>query len=119
MNESQLLTWITENDARYHPLAYRFVLEALHYTQCYYQKPRHVSGKELLIGVARLAKERFGDMALLVFQEWGIMTARDFGNIVFNLVEVGEVKKTEDDCIEDFDDSFDLETELSRIEIAQ
>ena len=53
----------------------------------------------------------------MVFQEWGIESSRDFGNIVFNLVELGEVKKTEEDRIEDFDTDFDLETELSRIEV--
>jgi uncharacterized repeat protein (TIGR04138 family) len=117
MNERRLLTWVTETDNRYHPNAYHFVLEALRFTQCHFKKPRHITGRELLAGIARFAKQRFGEMAILVFNEWGIQASRDFGNIVFNLVELGEVKKTAEDRIEDFDDGFDLETELSRAEM--
>ncbi len=117
MNERRLLKWVTEFDHRYHPNAYHFVLEALRFTQCHFKKPRHITGRELLAGLARLARQRYGEMALMVFQEWGIESSRDFGNIVFNLVELGEVKKTEEDRIEDFDTDFDLETELSRIEV--
>ncbi len=117
MNEERLLRWISEKDPRYHLYAYRFVLEALRYTQFVFKKPRHITGQELLTGIARLGRERFGGMALTVFQEWGILTSRDFGNIVFNLVELGEVKKTAEDRIEDFDAGFDLQAELSRAEI--
>ncbi len=116
MNERRLLNWVTDSDHRYHPIAYHFVLEALRYTQCHFKKPRHVTGRELLVGIARLAKQRFGEMAILVFEEWGIHSSRDFGNIVFNLVELGEIKKTAEDRIEDFDNGFDLEAELSRAE---
>ena len=116
MNERRLLKWVDRSDRRYHPNAYHFVLEALRFTQCHYNKPRHVTGKELLIGIARLARKRYGEMAIMVFHEWGIRASRDFGNIVFNLVEMGEIRKTAEDRIEDFDDGFDLETELSRAE---
>lgn len=117
MNEQRLLKWVNETDNRYHPNAYQFVLEALRFTQCHFQKPRHVTGRELLVGIARLAKQRFGEMAIFVFDEWGIHSSRDFGHIVFNLVDVGEVKKTAEDRIEDFDNGFDLKEELSRVEM--
>jgi len=77
MNEDRLLQWIAEHDSRYHLYAYRFVLEALRYTQFFFKKPRHITGQELLAGIARLARERFGGMAYTVFQEWGIHSSRD------------------------------------------
>lgn len=113
MNERCLLNWISDTDSRYHPNAYQFVLEALRYTQFLYKKNRHVTGQELLSGIARYARNRYGDLAFTVFMEWGVTTPRDFGNIVFNLVELGEIKKTDEDRIEDFDIAFDLEKELS------
>lgn len=100
----------------YHPNAYNFVLNALRYTQCHYNKPRHVTGQELLVGVARMAKDQYGDLACTVLEEWGITSARDFGNIVFHLVELGEIKKTDEDRIEDFDIDFDLHKEITQIE---
>lgn len=113
MNEHRMLKWVSQTDHRYHPNAYQFVLEALRFTQCHFKKPRHVTGRELLIGIANLARKRFGDMAIMVFKEWGVQSSRDFGHIVFNLVEIGEIKKTAEDRIEDFDNGFDLEAELS------
>ena len=117
MNEERFLRWVAESDSRFHPNAYTFVLEALRYTQHHFKKPRHVTGRELLVGIARLGRIRYGEMAWTVFQEWGVASARDFGIIVFNLVEVGEIKKTEDDSIEDFDSDFDLEKELGQVEM--
>jgi len=117
MNEERFLRWVAESDSRYHPNAYTFVLEALRYTQHYFKRPRHVTGKELLVGIARFARVRFGEFAWTVFQEWGVRSSRDFGIIVFNLVEIGEIKKTEDDTIEDFDIGFDLEKALGQVEI--
>jgi uncharacterized repeat protein (TIGR04138 family) len=114
MNENRFYTWIIENDTRYYHQAYLFVLESLRYTQCLFKKERHVTGQELLIGITRMAKERFGELAMDVFNEWGITASRDFGNIVFNLVKMGEIKKTEDDNIEDFDLDFDLRKELEK-----
>ncbi len=118
MNEERLLRWVSNNDTRYHPNAYYFVLEALRYTQQRFKKPRHVSGQELLVGLTCLARERYSDLALMVFEEWGTTTGRDFGNIVFNLVELGEIKKTDDDCIEDFDSGYDFHTEFGQANVA-
>ncbi len=113
MNEEYLLNWVVDTHSRYHPNAYQFVLESLRYTQFLFKKNRHVTGQELLSGIARYARDRFGDMAFTVFMEWGIESPKDFGNIVFNLVDLGEIKKTKDDRIEDFDIAFDLEKELT------
>ena len=114
-SEEAFLNWMSQHDPRYHPNAYLFTLEALRYTQQHFQKPKHVTGQELLIGISRLAREKFGELAWLVFQEWGIQMSKDFGNIVFNLVEMGEIKKTSEDSIQDFDTGFDLQKALESV----
>ncbi len=108
MTENELLTWIQKNDTRFHFNAYRFVLEALQFTQKRLGGRRHISGQELLDGVKDYAWAQYGSMALEVFEEWGLKTTRDVGTIVFNLVNMGEIRKTEEDSIEDFDSVYEF-----------
>ncbi len=100
---------ICEKDSRYKPDAYEFLMEALFYTQKTLKKPYHVSGKELLGGIRKLVLERFGPMSLTVLGHWGLHKTDDFGDIVFNLVEAGLLKKTADDKLSDFKDVFDFQ----------
>lgn len=107
----QRIRKIVEEDPRYDSAAYRFVLEALTYTQqSVSEGDRHVSGEELLQGIKELGLKTFGPLAGMVFSAWGIEDTRDFGNIVFNLVEKGYMGEQEEDSIEDFQDGFDLDT---------
>jgi len=99
---------IVANDPRYKGEAYDFVAGALDYTQGKLDKPRHVSGQELLEGIREYGLERFGLMARTVFENWGVKTTVDFGNIVFNMVNAGLLAKTEKDSIEDFKDGYDF-----------
>ena len=48
-------------------------------------------------------------MATTVFRCWGISTTADIGRMVFELVELGEMKKTESDQFSDFVDVFSFE----------
>ena len=43
-----------------------------------------------------------------MFEEWNIKRTRDFGEIVFNLVNNRLLRKTPDDAIEDFDEVYDF-----------
>ena|SRR6056297_3060618 len=102
----------------YHRDAYEFVFDALRYTQelldrdCKIEglseESAHISGKELLEGVRLLALERFGLMTSTVFKSWGITSTDDFGQIVFDLIERGEMKKTERDQLNDFANVYDF-----------
>jgi uncharacterized repeat protein (TIGR04138 family) len=82
---------IRAKDPRYERDAYAFLREALEYTQQAIKKKRgrirHISGQELLAGIREFALEKFGPMALMMLGEWGIHNCRDFGEIVFNMVE--------------------------------
>jgi uncharacterized repeat protein (TIGR04138 family) len=47
-------------------------------------------------------------MAKVVLNSWGVYTTGDFGEIVYNWIRLGEMKKSEHDRREDFDDVFDF-----------
>ena len=52
-------------------------------------------------------------MAKAVLNNWGVRSG-DFGNIVFNLIDAGQMRKTKKDRREDFDNVFDFEAALVR-----
>jgi uncharacterized repeat protein (TIGR04138 family) len=106
----EILDHILEIDGRYPRRAYLFVMEAVSYTVEKLPERRHITGKELSLGIRDFAIERFGIAAKLVFEEWNITKTRQFGDIVFNLVNEGLLRKTEEDAIEDFDEVFDFTT---------
>ena len=120
------LEQILAADPRYPRDAYLFVREALDYTQHLADKENrrnakragsrppaenHVTARQLLEGVRQfvLSPLGFGPMTITVFQDWGITDCRDFGNLVFNMVEAGLLKKTETDSRADFQDGYSFE----------
>lgn len=110
----EALALIEAKDRRYHRDAYLFVKEALDYTQKVVSKdrhgrPRHVTGQELLAGIRDYALAQFGPMALTVFEEWRVRCCRDFGEIVFNMIEVHWLAKTDKDSRADFEGGYDFE----------
>ncbi len=90
--------------------AYSFVLAALHYTMMPLSSPRHISGQEFCEGLRRYALDQFGPLARTVLEYWGIHATFDFGKIVFALVEVGLMRKTDEDTLDDFRDVYEFES---------
>jgi uncharacterized repeat protein (TIGR04138 family) len=109
----EALEQIIAKDGRYHGDAYVFVKEALDHTRKHiHRKPKdsmHVTGQQLLAGIREYALEQFGPMTLTVFEEWGIRTGQDFGEIVFNMVEIGLLAKTDKDSRADFAEGYDFQ----------
>jgi len=106
---------VAERDGRYRKDAYFFVFEALQYTVNSLHltgESRHVTGQQLLHGIAEHGLEQFGPMTKTVFEYWGVRETRDFGEIVFNLVKARLMGKTEDDNIDDFTGVYDFDTEF-------
>ena len=103
-----LLAPILKVDTRYTAEAYLFVREGLDHTVRQLEKPRHVTGQELLEGIREYALQEFGPVTKRVLSEWGINECQDFGNIVFNLVNEGLLGKTDEDSIEDFMGGYDF-----------
>ena len=52
-------------------------------------------------------------MAPVVFKRWGIRTTDDVGTIVFNLIKVERLSKSDRDDPDDFRDLFDLHQALT------
>jgi uncharacterized repeat protein (TIGR04138 family) len=73
-----------------------------------------VTGQDLCWALRQLAHEQYGLMARLVLAGWGIRSTSDFGEIVFNLIRIGEMSQSDNDRREDFDDVFDFEQALVR-----
>ena len=111
-------------DKRYHFDAYVFVFEALRHAQQQLgmgteylteessegeEPERHVTGQELCEAMRRYAHEQYGYMAKNVLNYWGINSTGDFGEIVFNLIEIEQMRKTPQDRREDFDNVFDFD----------
>ncbi|MFH1760984.1 MAG: Minf_1886 family protein [bacterium] len=99
---------IRERDNRYKAQAYLFVLGSLDYTIKEVGQRRHVTGSELSHGIKHFALDQFGPTAGLVLKHWGLKVTRDFGNIVFNLIDIGLMHKTDTDRVEDFENVFDF-----------
>ena len=113
INFDEAVELVLAKDSRYPREAYVFVREALDYTQKLVGKEtrgqiRHVSGQKLLDGIRQFALQQFGPMTMTVFEEWGVRSCRDFGEIVFNMVEIGLLAKTEKDSRDDFQNGYDF-----------
>lgn len=114
---------LVKKDSRFPYEAYEFLFQALAYTQKSLGKTKpqegndpsiehHVSGRQLIEGIRKFALDEFGLMARCVFDQWGIKRTGDFGEMVFNLVEMGLMSKTDHDNREDFENIFDIQTGL-------
>jgi uncharacterized repeat protein (TIGR04138 family) len=113
INFDEAVELILTRDTRFSRDAYTFVREALDYTQKLIGKEaqgqvRHVSGQELLDGIRQFALQQFGPMVMTVFEDWGVRNCRDFGEIVFNMVEIGLLAKTDRDTRDDFQHGYDF-----------
>lgn len=99
---------ILKRDPRYAPEAYEFVFQALGYTLSRLGERRHVCARELLDGIREFAVQRFGGLALMVLEQWGVRATDDFGEIVFNLIDDNLMSRTETDTKDDFRAVYDF-----------
>ena len=135
------LARIIANDPRYTIDAYVFILEALNHARHQKLKAKgrdrdkafsaqrvrgtrpsptskkagdsgHVSGRELCDSVRRLGLRQFGLLAATVFGHWGVRSTSDIGDIIYHLIEAGDLEKTPGDSRSDFDNVYDFETAL-------
>ncbi len=77
------------------------------------QLNRHVTGRDLCWGLRDYAMEQWGLMAPAVLHSWGITSTRDFGRMVFGLVNKGVLQKQPDDNEEDFDNVYSFDKAFS------
>ena len=136
LDPSHPIAKLLKEDNRFAFDAYVFVFEALGYAQNVLEMgnesaseppeieepaadqedtpERHISGQELCESIRLFALEQFGYMSKSVLNSWGIHGTGDFGEIVFNLIRIGQMRKTKTDCREDFNDVYDFDTAFRR-----
>jgi uncharacterized repeat protein (TIGR04138 family) len=128
---------LANSDGRYRWEAFVFLQEALVYAQLELGlgRPRpygtegdepepnadsepseeaHLTGQELCQAIRMYAADRYGLMAKVVLNSWNVKTTRDFGEIVYKLIELGEMTKSLNDRLEDFDDVYDFGEALQK-----
>ena len=108
---------VARETGRYDVQAYYFLFETLEWLMGRLDERRHVSGAELSQAVRDLAVERFGMLAGGVMRSWGVNSTSDFGRMVYDLIEAGQMSRTEEDDIHDFDAVFDFEKAFATYEI--
>ena len=109
-----IMDQIRLRERRFHEKAYLFVLSALEYCQARLPERRHITGAELARACRDLALERFGVMARLVLEQWGIRQTEDIGDIVFALVDLGMLISQPGDSRDDFAAVFDFDQAFER-----
>lgn len=120
--ESHPIFKLLRDDPRYMLDAYQFIREALAFAQDVLRlgdeaegaEERHLTGQELSEAIRLYALEQFGFMAKVVLNSWGLHVTGDFGEVVYNLIGIGLMKKSESDRREDFDDVFDFDTAFQK-----
>jgi uncharacterized repeat protein (TIGR04138 family) len=108
---------IVEKDPSYKFEAYTFVLAALHDTVNRLKKPRHITGRELAMGIRKYALDQFGPMAKTVLYHWGVRQTLDFGKIVFALIDVQLLTKQPEDKLEDFEKVYEFDEAFGKYKI--
>jgi uncharacterized repeat protein (TIGR04138 family) len=119
---------IVREDPRYSLEAYDFVRRALAFAQDEMmmadelagddpddedldpdeEMERHLTGQQLCEAIRRFALEQFGYLAQVVLKNWGVTSTGDFGEIVYNMIRAGQMRKSPSDRREHFDDVYDF-----------
>jgi len=110
---------ICEEDDSFPPMAYCFVRDSVHKALDDIAKARRnstfdneappdIRGADLCRFFKDALIARFGPCAIDVLDTWRIKSTRDFGKIVFKLVSVEILGKSENDSIDDFNDVYDF-----------
>ena len=73
-----------------------------------HESQRHVSGQDLCAGLRDFAIKEYGLLARTVLRRWNVTSCRDFGQVVFAMVDGGLMRKTDDDTIHDFNNVYDF-----------
>ncbi|WP_153555255.1 Minf_1886 family protein [Roseimaritima sediminicola] len=111
---------LLDRDRRYKLEAYQFIRESLAYAHDVLRlhelpatdspEARHITGQQLCEACRVYALEQYGYMAKLVLNRWGLHETSDFGEIVYNLIAIEQMKKSDSDRREDFDDVYDFDS---------
>ena len=135
----QAMRDLLTDDIRYKLEAYQFIREALQYAHEHMgggepptvgpdgdlgrddleleelefadeDESRHVTGQQLCEACRLYALDQYGYLSRMVLGSWGIETTGDFGELVYNLIRIEQMRKSDSDRREDFNDVYEFET---------
>lgn len=126
---------LLQSDPRYKFEAYQFVREALAFAHEHLQMTespqrirqqaapndeqspptpvsagQHITGQQLCEACRQYAIQQYGYLAGMVLGSWGVHSTSDFGEIVYNLIRIEQMRKSESDRREDFDEVYSFDT---------
>ena len=116
----QAMRDLLNEDKRYKLEAYQFIRESLQYAHEHLigqadetvvapeEKggSNHVTGQQLCEACRLYAVEQYGYLAKIVLASWGVHSTSDFGELVYNLIRIEQMRKSDSDRREDFDDVY-------------
>ncbi len=117
---------IIKDDPRYPIEAYLFVRESLAFAADNMEldsyetvdfsesggsarQEHHLTGQQLCEAIRQYANHQFGYMSKVVLKNWGIDSTSCFGDLVYNMISVGIMKKSEYDQRCHFDDVYQFD----------
>lgn len=115
---------LLKEDSRYKYEAYQFIREALQFAHEHLPelskaavaadslsppRAKHITGQQLCEACRRYAIDQYGYLARMVLASWGINSTSDFGEIVYNLIRIEQMRKSDSDRREDFDDVYSFD----------
>ncbi|MEM9364368.1 MAG: Minf_1886 family protein [Planctomycetota bacterium] len=126
MNQSiKAMRDLLREDRRFKLEAYQFIRESLQFAHENLDKigplghapgddpdvveARHLTGQQLCEACRLYATEQYGYLAQMVLSRWGLRCTGDFGELVYNLIRIEQMRKSPSDRREDFDDVYDFE----------
>ena len=102
---------IATQDGRFSPQMLKFVYEGLGFTiKKLAEEPGHIKGQTLCDGLRQMALEKWGRLAMLVLNCGGVKSTKDFGEIVYLMIDHKWMSSQPTDSIEDFENTFDFKT---------
>lgn len=117
----QAMRNLLSQDKRFKIEAYQFIRESLQYAHEHLEEiggidapqeqggPRHLTGQQLCEACRLYATEQYGYLAKTVLASWGLHSTSDFGELVYNLIRIEQMRKSDTDRREDFDDVYDFD----------
>jgi len=112
---------LLKDDARFKVEAYQFIRESLQFAHEHADliRPasttsdaddiRHMTGQELCEACRLYSLEQYGYLAKMVLASWGIHSTSDLGEVVYNLIGIEQMRKSDTDRREDFNDVYDFD----------
>ena len=102
-----------QQSGKYPPDAYEFITSCVIEQINTLEQIRHLSAQELLAGLKKQLREKFGFLAGNVLDLWNIKSASDVGQIIFDLIHINILSAADDDKQSDFEINFSLTDPVS------